>query len=44
MKWADELEDKDAKSITQSKLKDFEENWDQIEKIAKQKSLNYKKD
>ena len=37
MKWADKLKDKYAKSIPQSKLKDFEENWNQIEEIANQK-------
>ena len=35
MKWADKLKDKEAKSIAQSKLKEFEENWDLIEETAK---------
>ena len=37
MKWADKLKDEEAKSIPQSKLKNFEENWDLIEKTANQK-------
>ena len=37
MKWADKLKDEEAKSISQSKLKNFEENWDLIEKTANQK-------
>ena len=35
MEWADKLPDKEAKSIPQSKLKDFEESWDRIEETAK---------
>ena len=37
MKWADELDEKEAKSIPQSKLKEFEENWNLIEEIAADK-------
>ena len=35
MKWANKLEKKEAKSISQSKLKEFEENWNLIEETAK---------
>ena len=37
MSWADSLEDENAKSIPQSKLEDFKENWGKIEETAKQK-------
>lgn len=36
MTWADSLDEKTAKSIPQSKIMEFEENWDIIKKTAEQ--------
>ena len=43
IKWADQLTDKEARFIPQSKLKEFEENWAMIEKTAIEKTAQQKK-